>query len=109
MQKLFDVFWKDILIADVCQDEEKKYIFKYNSDGINIAKEKGFSYLIGFKDIDREYKSDKLFAVFTSRIPPKNRHNINEILDELELKKYDEIEILKRTNGKCFTDDIEVR
>lgn len=109
MQKLFDVLWKSIIIGDVCQDEEKNYIFKYNTNGVSIAKRDGFTYLIGFKDLNKEYKSDNLFSVFTSRIPPKNRHNINEILDKLELKEYDEIEILKRTNGKCFTDNIEVR
>ena len=39
----------------------------------------------------------------------KNRQDIDKILNKLELSNYDEIEILKRTNGKCFTDEIEVR
>lgn len=108
MEKLFDVLWKEILIGEVAK-KDNVYIFKYDKEGVKKAKKIGFSYIVGFKDIDQEYMSEKLFSVFTSRIPPKNRHDIDKILNELELSNYDEIEILKRTNGKCFTDEIEVR
>ena len=108
MEKIFDVFWKKILIGDVSKNENE-YIFKYNKDGIKKANEIGFKYIIGFKNIEQEYASEKLFPIFTSRIPPKNRHDIEKILDRLELSEYDEVEILKRTKGKCFTDEIEVR
>lgn len=108
MQKLFDVFWKKILIGHVHKNENE-YIFKYNRDGVKKANEIGFKYIIGFKNIEEEYTSEKLFPIFTSRIPPKNRHDIEKILNRLELSEYDEIEILKRTNGKCYTDELEVR
>lgn len=108
MEKLFDVLWKEILIGDVSKNHNK-YIFKYNREGVEKASQIGFEYIVGFKNIDQEYISEELFPVFTSRIPPRNRHDIDKILNKLELSEYDEIELLKRTNGKCFTDEIEVR
>lgn len=108
MEKLFDVLWKKILIGNVFKNNNE-YIFKYNRKGVEKASQIGFEYIVGFKDIDQEYISEKLFSVFTSRIPPKNRHDIDKLLNELELSEYDEIELLKKTNGKCFTDEIEVR
>ena len=108
MEKLFDVLWKEILIGDVSKNDNE-YIFKYNKEGVEKASQIGFKYIVGFKDIEQEYISEKLFPVFTSRIPPKNRHDIDKILNKLELSEYDEIDILKRTNAKCYTDELEVR
>ena len=108
MQKLLDVYWNEILIGDLLKNENE-YIFKYNKQGIEKAREIGFKYIIGFKDIEQEYYSKNLFPVFASRVPPKNRHDINEILTKLELSEYNEVEILKKTNGKCFTDNMELR
>lgn len=108
MEKLFGIFWKEILIGNLFKNEEK-YVFKYDKEGITKANEMGFKYIVGFKDINQEYISEKLFSFFVSRIPPRNRHDIDRILKELELAEYDEIEIIKRTNGKCFTDNLEMR
>lgn len=108
MKKLFNVFWKEIVIGSVLKNEDK-YIFKYNKEGVEKARRIGFEYIVGFKDIEQEYISERLFPVFTSRIPPKNRHDIDKILNKLELSEYNELEILKRTKGKCYTDEIEVR
>lgn len=108
MKKLFNVYWNEILIGDVSKSDNE-YIFKYDIHGVEKANKIGFKYIVGFKNIKQEYKSEKLFSIFTSRIPPKNRHDIDDILNKFELSEYDEIELLKRTNGKCYTDDIEVR
>lgn len=108
MEKLFNVYWKEIAIGEVLKENDE-FIFRYINEGVNDANKIGFKYLIGFKNLDKEYRSKKLFPVFTSRIPPHNRHDINKILEKLDIKEYDELEILKKTNGKCYTDDIEVR
>ena len=109
MNKILDVLWKEYVVGYLYQNEEKKYIFKYDKNAVKIAKEHGFDYLVGFKDLDKQYESKELFPIFTSRIPPKNRHNIEAILSDLNLTEYNEINILKKTHGKCITDDIEVR
>ena len=80
-----------------------------NLENVEKAKQEGFSYIIGFKNINEEYKSEKLFPFFSSRIPPKNRHNLQSILRDLNLEEYNETQLLKITKGKLFTDRYEVR
>lgn len=108
MNNLFDVLWDGIKVGEVSKIDNK-YIYKYYTQGVNEAKNKGFDYIVGFKDLNRIYESENLFAVFSSRIFPKNRHDIDQKLKELDIKEYNEIEILKKTKGRCFTDKIEVR
>ena len=48
--------------------------------------------------------SDKLFSFFKRRIPSKDSVNIKEILEELEMDEYDEMELLKKTKGMLITD-----
>lgn len=105
----FDVFWKKYDIGNLYITENQEYVFRYNLENVEKAKEEGFSYIIGFKNINEEYKSEKLFPFFSSRIPPKNRHNIQNILRDLNLEEYNETQLLKKTKGKLFTDKYEVR
>lgn len=106
----FNVFWKNYAIGNLYIIENKEYIFKYNLKNVAQAKkEEGFSHIIGFKNIHQEYKSEKLFPFFSSRIPPRNRHNIQDILQTLNMKEYNECELLRKTRGKLFTDKYELR
>ena len=109
LKKLLDIYWKEYMIGHLYLSPKKEYVFKYDKDGVEVAKNNGFDYLIGFSDLDKEYVSRSLFPVFKSRIPPRNRHNINEILNELKIDTYDEIELLRKTRGKSFSDDLETR
>ncbi len=105
----FDVLWTKHVIGNLYITDCKEYIFKYNLENVEKAKTEGFSYIIGFKNIDKEYKSEKLFPFFASRIPSKNRHDIQEILKDLNVEKYDESLLLRKTKGKIFTDKYQVR
>jgi len=40
------------------------------------------------------------------RICPPGRHNINDILKELNLQEYDEFEILMHTKARCDKDEL---
>ena len=105
----FDVFWKKYAVGNLYVTENREYVFKYNLENVEKAKQAGFSYIIGFKNINEEYQSDKLFPFFASRIPSKNRHDIQNILQSLNIEKYDETMLLRKTKGKLFTDRYEVR
>ena len=105
----FNVFWKKYAVGNLYITENQEYIFKYNLENVEKAKQEGFSYIIGFKNINEEYKSEKLFPFFSSRIPPKNRHNLQSILRDLNLEEYNENQLLRKTKGKLFTDRYEVR
>mgnify|MGYP007101974984 CR=1 FL=1 len=105
----FEVFWKQYAIGNLYVTENQEYIFKYNLENVEKAKEEGFSYIIGFKNVNEEYQSDKLFPFFASRIPSRNRHDIQNILQGLDIEEYSESQLLRRTKGKLFTDRYEVR
>lgn len=42
------------------------------------------------------------------RVVPPSRQNLGEILRELGLEEYDEIEIMIRNGGRCAQDDFEI-
>ncbi len=105
----FNVFWKKYAVGNLYITENEEYIFKYNLENVEKAKKEGFTYIIGFKDINEEYRSEKLFPFFSSRIPSANRHNLQSILRDLNIEEYNECRLLKKTGGKLFTDNYEVR
>lgn len=89
---------------------EKKadgYTFEYDKIGIKSAIEKGFGSLIAFPDTNKKYESKNLFAVFSTRLPDKKRSDIKNILEKYNLDEYDEFELLRVTEGKLPTDNIE--
>lgn len=105
--RIAKVKWNDIVIGYLVQDPEG-YIFKYDGDGISSARQQGYTYLIGFKNLRQVYQSEKLFPVFKSRIPSRQRRDIGKILDELGLETYDEFDILLAKKGKTNTDSITI-
>lgn len=45
-----------------------------------------------------------MFPFFKNRIPDRHNPYIEKILKEYNLDYYDEMELLKKTNGKLLTD-----
>ena len=83
-----------------------QYEFEYCKD-IQSAITDGFTPLLCFPDLDKVYKDDKLFSIFTSRLPDKKRKNIQEILNKYGLKEYDEYMLLKRSGARLPIDSLE--
>lgn len=80
--------------------------FEYAKD-INEARENGFSGMESFKDFNRTYKSEKLFPVFSSRLPDKKRRGIDDILKKYNMDKYDEYLLLKNSGARLPIDTFE--
>ncbi|MFA9398049.1 MAG: HIRAN domain-containing protein [Clostridiaceae bacterium] len=104
------VIWKDpksrrqYIIGELSKNG--KYDFKYFYD-INLAIKKGFEALISLDDIEKKYTSDNLFSSFASRLPDKERKDINEILNRHGMDEYDEYKLLKRSGGRSPIDNLE--
>ena len=73
-----------------------RYEFRY-CDEVRNAIEDGFVPLLCFPDLDKQYEDEKLFSVFSSRLPDKKRKNIKDILKKYGLEDYDEYTLLKRS------------
>ena len=106
--RILTVKWRKHDIGYLMREDGVGYLYKYNSEGMKKAKEDGFQYLIGFKDLRKVYASTDLFPVFKSRIPTKQRRNLHEILMSLGIDSYDEFDYLVATGGRLYTDDITV-
>jgi len=84
-----------------------KYYFNYDIDGVKRAQEYGFSPLPYFPKLDAEYFREELFRTFSKRLPGHGKKSMPSVLKEYKLRKYDDLELLKRSGGKMSTDSIE--
>ena len=101
---------KKYLIGALFRDKEhEKYYFKMSKKHVEEALKENVIHraLLPFPDLDQIYESDELFAIFKMRIPKIERYTedeLQEMLDELGMKEFDEFEYLKKTNGILLTD-----
>lgn len=86
--------------------KNSRYEFKYCEE-VKEAIEDGFVPLLCFPDLMKVYESEKLFPIFSSRLPDKKRKNIEDILKKYGLEKYDEYMLLKRGGARLPIDDLE--
>lgn len=82
------------------------YVFRY-CDEVKNAIEDGFAPLLCFPDLNKQYEDEKLFSIFSSRLPDKKRKNINDILKKYGLEDYDEYALLKRSGARLPIDNLE--
>ncbi|MEF9945327.1 MAG: HIRAN domain-containing protein [Lachnospiraceae bacterium] len=83
-----------------------QYEFQYCEE-IEDAIADGFTPLLCFPELDKLYTSEKLFAIFTSRLPDRKRKNIHEILKKYGLTEFDEYMLLKRSGARLPIDTLE--
>lgn len=101
---------KKYLIGALFRDKEKgKYYFKLSKTHVEKAiKDKIISKaILPFSDFDKIYESDEIFAIFKVRLPKIERYSEEELkflLEELDMKEYDEFEYLRKTKGELMTD-----
>lgn len=105
---------KKYLIGALFRDKEKnKYYFKLSQNHIEKAIEENVisKQMLPFSDFDKIYESDEIFAIFKIRLPKIEKFSNEEIkilLEDLEIKEYDEFEYLRKTNGILMTDNFIV-
>lgn len=102
--------WKDIktrrqyIVGQLSKNGQ--FEFNYGFE-VSEAIEKGFKLLISFEDIDKVYRSDILFPVFSSRLPDKKRNGLDKILFKYGMEEYDDYKLLKRSGAKLPIDNLE--
>lgn len=102
------LYWKDLeeetyMLGELYKEKEV-YYFNIDEENLKKAINKGCFGIGEINLLYKDHKSDKLFNFFKRRIPSKDNINIEEILRQLELEEYDEMELLKRTKGILNTD-----
>ena len=86
--------------------KNSRYEFKYCEE-IKEAMENGFVPLLCFPDLDKVYENERLFPIFSSRLPDKKRKNIQSILEKYGMETYDEYMLLKRSGARLPIDNFE--
>ena len=102
------LFWKDSKnvsyhLADLLYENEK-YILKTKEENLKDAIKHGCFGIGNFGFLKNHYESNKLFDFFKNRIPSKDNSKIDKILQDLNIKEYNEMEILKATKGILVED-----
>ena len=89
--------------------ESSFYRFRYINGAKRAEREIGFPPLIGFPELDREYRSSELFALFRNRVMAKGRPDRLDYLSNLDLPEdASPVEILSVNGGSRVTDAYEV-
>lgn len=95
---------KQYIVGQLTKNSE--YEYKYCEE-IKEALEDGFVPLLCFPDLNKVYKDEKLFSIFSSRLPDKKRKDIGDILKKYGMEKYDEYMLLKKSGARLPIDGLE--
>lgn len=105
---ILELFWDDANKNSyrIAILEQKNNMYFLYIDELNLkrATKNGCLGISNINFLKSKYISKELFKFFKSRIPEKNHPRINKILKSYNLQKYDEMELLKATEGKLETD-----
>ena len=91
-----------VLVGTICVQADG-YIFRY-SEEYKVSGEKP---LIPFLDLNEVYRNERLFPVFSSRLPDRKRKDIDHILKKYGMDVYDEFTLLQRSKGRLPIDTLE--
>lgn len=100
--------WFPIGRLDV-YEEDPKYHFRY-IEGVKRARsEVGFPLLWEFPDLDRDYRSPRIFPLFKNRIMSPRRPDFKDYMRSLALSEdADPLDILSVNGGYRATDNFQV-
>lgn len=89
--------------------EKSFYRFRYIRGAERARNKVGFQPLLDFPDMEKDYKSESLFPLFSNRIMSSKRPDFAEYMKSLDLpEEANPIEILSVSGGYRATDSYEV-
>ena len=90
----------------VLKCEKGEWVFKYSDEFKKHTNE--YKNIIGFPQIDKEYRSDSLWPFFRIRIPGLKQPAVREILEKEHIDKDNEVALLKRFGRKTISNPYEL-
>lgn len=100
--------WFPIGRLDV-SEEYPMYRFRYIEGVKRAHSEVGFPPLLDFPDIERDYRSAKIFSLFKNRIMSPRRPDFQDYMSNLQLSlDADPVDVLSVNGGYRATDNFEV-
>jgi HipA-like protein len=105
-EKTMFILKVDNLDLGVLRCENGEWIFYYTNEFKKHRNE--YNRIIGFPDLDREYRSEELWPFFRIRIPGLKQPAVQEILKKENIDKDNEVELLKRFGRKTIANPYEL-
>lgn len=96
----------DDLDLGILQCENGEWIFHYTEEFKKHQDE--YTKIVGFSDLDKEYKSTSLWPFFRIRIPGLKQPAIQEILKEENIDADNEAALLRRFGRKTIANPYEL-
>ena len=95
------------LDADVARS---RYRFRYTAGAERAQEQGGFGLITEFPNLNQDYRTDRLWPLFTNRVLTPRRPDFGTYLENLDLPQgtVDPIEILAVNGGSRITDSYEV-
>ena len=94
------------LDADV---DRSDYRFRYTGGMLRAQAEAGFTPILSFPDLHKDYRSSKLFALFSNRVMWPSRPDFPAYLQSMDLPEdADPMDMLAVSGGSRITDSYEV-
>ena len=101
--------WFPVGVLDVDDGEPPSYRFRYTGGAERARKEAKFPWLIEFPDPREDYRSPRLFPLFSNRVIAPGRPDRADYLSNIDLPETaDPVEILSVNGGRRVTDAYEV-
>lgn len=85
--------------------DEQIFYFRY----LPAFKLANLAPLPGLPDSKEEHWSNHLWAYFVERIPDTRRPEIEAVMRERKINRYDELQMLAELGGQTITDPFEIR
>ena len=82
----------------------ERFVFEYTE--CSGAEKCGWERLEAFPE-EKRYESEKLFSIFSSRLPNPKRRDMDKILEKYGLAQYDGYELLRKNGGRLPIDTYE--
>ncbi|WP_127582805.1 HIRAN domain-containing protein [Paenibacillus koleovorans] len=95
-------------LVGVLEKHEEIYCFYYNLTEVEKANDEGFKPFIGLSDVNKVYRSEKLFSVFERRLPHQSRAIFKKFIEDHGQNKSNDHnwDYLSLTKGRLATDSV---
>jgi HipA-like protein len=80
--------------------EGPEFVFRYDP---KFVKAEGATPISAFPALDREYRSEQLWPFFQVRVPPLERQDVQDFIEERKIPRTDVLRLLGELSAKAVT------
>lgn len=95
---------KKIYSLGILYRNNNTYIFEIYEENLKMAIQDGCIGIGNFNFLKLKEESKILFDFFSKRIPTKDSHKIDAVLEKYNLQEYDEMELLAASKAQSIND-----